>query len=61
MSLIGDDVHSGPSPLTEIFPWDGFLKWYYALQESIPFMCDMDLREQRALDNMQLAIDMKEI
>lgn len=41
--------------------FDAFFNWYYPLKDSIPFMCEMDLREARALDNMQSAIDMHEI
>ena len=37
------------------------MAWYYPLKESIPFMCEMPLREARALDNMQRAVDMFEV
>ena len=35
--------------------------WYYPLKASIPFLCDLERREERALSNMQSAIDMHEI
>ena len=44
-----------------LLAWDGFFAWYFPLHESIPFMCPMPQREVRALDNMQRAIDMKDI
>ena len=37
------------------------MNWYYPLKESVPFLCDMALREERAFDNMCSAIDMQEI
>ena len=40
--------------------WDAYFQWYYALVDSVPFMCEMDLREARAFDNMNKAIDMHE-
>ena len=43
-----------------LLAWDSFFNWYFPLQESIPFLAPMDVREARALENMQLAIEMKE-
>ena len=40
--------------------WDAYLAWYYPYVDSIPFRCSMELREQRAFDNMCKAIDMHE-
>ena len=47
------------TPCTTVF--DSVLAWYYPLKESIPFLCDLDTREDRALSNMQLACEMHEI
>ena len=44
-----------------LLSFDAYLDWYYAFKRSIPFMCNMELREARALDNMNKAIDMMEI
>ena len=44
-----------------LLSWDGFLNWYYPFKASVPFMCPMPQREERALDNMQRAVDMFEI
>ena len=44
-----------------LLAWDGFLAWYFPLKDSIPFMCPVPMREERALSNMQLATDMFEI
>ena len=62
LQIIRDLFGSRAQTLINILlSWDGFFNWYYPLQESIPFMCEMSLREERALDNMQTATDMKEI
>ena len=44
-----------------LLAWDGFMNWYFPLKSSIPFLCAVPLREERALDNMQKAVDMFEI
>ena len=41
--------------------FDAYFAWYYPLKKSLPFRCEMALREQRALDNTLRAIDMHEI
>jgi hypothetical protein len=40
---------------------DAYFAWYYALEASIPLFAPLDVREARALDNMQKAIDQHEI
>jgi hypothetical protein len=47
--------------INALLGFDGYFNWYYPLKESIPFMCSMALREERALDNMRKAVDMQEI
>ena len=41
--------------------FDEYLRWYYPYKKAVPFMCDLKLREERALDNMRSAVDMMEI
>ena len=43
-----------------LLAFDAYFKWYRAYKRSIPFKCEMELREDRAFDNMHLAIDMQE-
>ena len=40
---------------------DAYLRWYYPYKKAVPFMCDLKLREERALDNMCIVVDMMEI
>ena len=47
--------------INALLAFDALLAWYYPLKQSIPFLCDMETREDRALENMQTAIDMHEI
>mmetsp|Transcript_7677 Transcript_7677/g.15984 ORF Transcript_7677/g.15984 Transcript_7677/m.15984 type:complete len:415 (-) Transcript_7677:70-1314(-) len=49
------------SLINVLLAFDAYFAWYYPLKESIPFMCDMQRREQRALDNCRTAIDLHEI
>lgn len=45
-----------------LLAFDAYFDWYYALtNDRIPLFCEMSLREERALDNMTLAINMHEI
>ena len=41
--------------------WDAYFAWYYPLVESVPFRAPMAVREERAFENMCLAIDMHEM
>ena len=41
--------------------FDRYFNWFYPYKASVPFMCPMPQREQRALDNCRAAIDMHEI
>ena len=41
-----------------LLAFDAYFACYYPYRRSIPFMCPLDLREDRAFDNMCLAIDM---
>lgn len=43
-----------------LLAFDAYFAWYYPFRESIPYMCPMDQREERALDNCRRAIDMQE-
>ena len=47
--------------INTLLAFDGYFAWYYPLKQSVPFRCEMALREQRALDNTRRAIDMHEI
>ena len=47
--------------INTLLAWDAFMAWYFPLKESVLFLCEMSLREERALDNMQRATDMFEI
>ena len=47
--------------INALLSWDAFMAWYFALKESVPFLCPLPQREERALDNMQKAVDMFEI
>ena len=47
--------------LNILLAFDGYFQWYYPFKASIPFLCGMELREERALDNACRAIDMNEI
>ena len=44
-----------------LLSFDAYLKWYYPLKQSIPFLAPMEEREQRAFDNCCSAIDMFEV
>lgn len=44
-----------------LLSFDAYLNWYFPFKASIPFMCEMELREERAFDNMRRATDMMEI
>ena len=46
--------------INTLLAFDTYFEWYYPLKASIPFMCPMPQREARALENMQLAINMHE-
>ena len=47
--------------INTLLSFDAYFAWYYPLKESLPFRCEMALREQRSLDNARRAIDMHEI
>ena len=47
--------------INALLSFDAYMDWYYDLKESIPFLCDMSIREERAFENMCTAIDMQEI
>ena len=47
--------------INALLSFDGYLAWYYPFKKSIAFLCDMETRELRALENCQTAIDMHEI
>ena len=47
--------------INTLLAWDAFMEWYFPLKESVPFLCPLEQREERALDNMQRAVDMFEI
>lgn len=47
--------------INALLAFDAYMNWYYPLKESVPFLCNMALREERAFDNMCSAIDMQEI
>ena len=47
--------------INALLAFDALLAWYYPLKRSIGFLCDKEIRERRALENMQTAIDMHEI
>ena len=51
-TLFEKSTHYGSRAQTIInilLAWDGFLAWYYPLKDSIPFMCPVPMREERAL------------
>ena len=33
--------------------FDAYLGWYYPYKKAVPFMCDLKLCDERALDNMR--------
>ena len=43
-----------------LISFDAFFAWYYPFMKSVPYLCDIPSREQRALDNCRKAIDMQE-
>ena len=47
--------------LNALLSADGYFQWYYPYKASIPFMCPIPLREERALDNACKAIRMHEV
>ena len=47
--------------INALLAFDAYLAWYFPLKKSIPFLCEEELREERALDNMRTAIDVQEI
>ena len=51
----------GQTVINILLSWDGFFGWYYPFKEGVPFMCPMETRYPRALDNCRRAIDMQEI
>lgn len=44
-----------------LLAFDSYLAWFFPFKRSIPYQCDVAMREQRALDNCRLAIDMMEM
>ena len=46
--------------INALLAFDSYFDWSYPYVESIPFMCPMAQREERAFDNMVKAIDMQE-
>ena len=44
-----------------LLSFDGYFAWYYPYKKSIPLYSSLEVREERALDNMRRAIDMHEI
>ena len=47
--------------INSLLAFDAFFEWYYPYKKSIPFLCPMPQREQRAFDNCCAAIDMHEM
>ena len=47
--------------INALLAMDAYLAWYFPFKRRIPFMCAVPVREARALDNMQKAVDMQEI
>ena len=43
--------------INSLLAFDAYFQWYYPLKESIPWMCEMRMREERAFDNMCRAVD----
>jgi len=41
--------------------FDAYFSWYYAWKKKVPLDATQDVKEKRALENMQLAVDMHEI
>ena len=46
--------------INALLAFEAYFAWYFPFKKSIPYMCDMPLREARALDNCKKAIDMQE-
>lgn len=44
-----------------LLAFDAYFAWFYPFKKSIPYMCAMEKREERALDNCRRAIDMQEM
>ena len=44
-----------------LLAFDAYLSWYYPYRRSIPFDSPLEMREDRAFENMHLAIDMFEM
>ena len=44
-----------------LLSFDAYFAWYFPYKASIPMYAPMEVREQRAFDNMKKAIDMQEI
>ena len=50
----------GNTLINALLAFDSYFEWYYPYVESIPFLCPMAQREERAFNNMVSAIDMQE-
>lgn len=44
-----------------LLAFDAYFSWFYPFKKSIPYLCGMEIREARALDNCRRAIDMQEM
>ena len=47
--------------INALLSFDAFFAWYYPFKKSVGYLCPMEEREQRALDNCCKAIDMQEM
>lgn len=44
-----------------LLAFDAYFNWFYPFRKSVPYLCEMEAREERALANCRLAIDMQEM
>lgn len=47
--------------INALLAFDAYFKWFYPFRRSVPYLCEMELRESRALANCRSAIDMHEM
>lgn len=44
-----------------LLAFDAYFAWFYPFKRSVRYLCEMDKREERALDNCRRAIDMQDM
>lgn len=47
--------------INALLAFDAYFAWFYPYKQSVPYLCETELREARALENCRRAIDMQEM